>query len=287
MDGSGEQIFNAHVKIGVFDSGVGGLTVLKVLAERFPDVSFVYLGDTARLPYGSKSMSTISQYVSQNIEFLKTLNVCAVVIACHSASSAWLQSPSEVGMPIYEVITPACRSAAQASTTKTVALMATRATVSGGAYSTMLSRIDSNIQLIQQHCPLLVPFVEEGLEQDPLTQQIVQRYVSPHLSKNFDTLILGCTHYPRLLNQFKAICGSGVYFIDPAVEVALEIARDIKLGIIRPTLGSQSLEIFCTDLSESFIDVATRCMAPHRLPQIKSVETSSILNINNLKRRKP
>lgn len=255
--------------IGVFDSGVGGLTVLKVLAKRFPDESFIYLGDTARLPYGSKTLETIQLYVEQNIEFLRNLGVKAVVIACHSACSAWIRKhpAHDMSIPIYEVITPTCTEALKISQTKRIALFATQATVNGKAYSRLLSELDNSSSLYSQACPLLVPLVEEGMEDDPITQLIIERYLTPILKNNIDTLILGCTHYPRLIEGFRKVCGNDIAFVDPGMTVAENMSLDMKAGHLKSKTrkkdeAERTIQILTTDLSDSFWEVAQRILHP-------------------------
>lgn len=261
--------------IGIFDSGVGGLTVLKVLQAQFPNEAFIYLGDTARLPYGSKSHDTIHSYVVQNIQFLLKYHVKAVVIACHSASSSWLKNPVPFPVPVYEVIGPACAAALKNSIQKRVGLLATKATVHSQIYGQKILALEPEAYFAGQACPLLVPFVEEGLEDDPLTALIAHRYLHPLLQHNLESIILGCTHYPRLLDVFKRIArGSAVQFIDPGLEVAELLKADQQNGQLEVAIDPAAIpiQILTTDLSESFTEIARRIMFPTPLPAAQLVD---------------
>jgi glutamate racemase len=273
--------------IGIFDSGVGGLTVLRTLIERFPNERFIYLGDTARLPYGSKSRSTIRGYVEQNIYFLLKYNVKAIVIACNSASSV-LMSDEDWPVPVYEVINPGSRKALAVSINHNIGVIGTRATVDGLAYVMALSRLAPQAQVFQQACPLLVPLVEEGWEKDPLTNLIVYRYLNPLKEAGIDTLILGCTHYPILKESIANVMGSQVQLIDSAEEVAALMERDIaslrwlpsfEIPTLSGTQQAQPLarfQILTSDGQGRFHEVAQRIMGPHRVKELIHVDIRQI-----------
>ena len=175
--------------IGVFDSGVGGLTVLKGLAEHFPHHDFLYLADTARLPYGTKSSSTISSYLKKNIQFLKSHKVDLIVVACNSASTVLLNSDEDFGVPVFNVIEPGSQSALNHSKNKKIGVLGTRTTVQSRAYIRTLKKLDPEVEVHQMPAPLLVPLVEEGWIDDPLTSMVVYRYTKPLLDLGVDTLI--------------------------------------------------------------------------------------------------
>jgi glutamate racemase len=202
--------------IGVFDSGIGGLTVLKELAHQFPHENFLYLGDTARLPYGSKSPQTIRKYSEQNIHFLQKQNVKAIVIACNTASS---QVPEKelLETPIYNVIEPGSLRALQLSNSKKIGLVATRATVQSQAYTKRIHSLEPKAEVFAQAAPLFVPLAEEGWDSDPITNLIVFRYLKPLLDENIDTLILGCTHYPLVKEKIESILKLKTLYPDPYV----------------------------------------------------------------------
>lgn len=270
--------------IGLFDSGIGGLTVLKSLMTQLPHESFIYLGDTARLPYGSKSPSTIERYLKQNIRFLTDLNVKAIVVACNSASTVLLKSHAPFSVPVYNVIQPGAQAALAESRTKRIGVLGTKATVSAQAYVTALHALDSTVIVYQQACPLLVPLVEEGWEDDPLTNLVVYRYLTPLLQEGIDTLILGCTHYPVLREAIARVSGSRVTLVDSAEAIASAISSDFSKGHLKPasptdpsSIRKQApLRLMTTDISPGFEDVAIRLMHPHIIPNLEAVDIGTI-----------
>ena len=264
--------------IGLFDSGIGGLTVLRSLMSHLPDESFVYLGDTARLPYGSKSPATIERYLNQNIEFLRAQNVKAIVVACNSASTVLLGKAPSHSIPVYNVIEPGARAALAASPTKRIGVLGTKATIGAGAYVGAIHAVDPDAEVFSQACPLLVPLVEEGWEDDPLTNLIVYRYVGPLLHHKIDTLILGCTHYPVLRGGITRVVGQSVALVDSAEAIANLIQSDFAAGRLHPAAvgASCALKIMITDVSPSFSEVATRLMQPHVIPRLELVDIGVI-----------
>lgn len=258
--------------IGLFDSGIGGLTVLKTLREVFPNENFIYLGDTARLPYGTKSAATIERYLWQNVAFLKSRNVKAIVVACNSASTVLLGRTHQEENPIYNVIEPGAHLALQKSQTKRIAVLGTRATVSAQAYVRAIQELLPAAQVFQQACPLLVPLVEEGWVDDPITNLIVYRYLSPLAQQNVDTVILGCTHYPVLKNAVAKVMGQQVALIESSTAIALQIQTDMKSGRLRSSQSGGGLEILTTDVSASFQEVAMRLMHPYIIPALVNVD---------------
>lgn len=243
--------------IGVFDSGLGGLTVLKALMGHLPGESFVYLGDTARLPYGTKSGNTIRKYTEQNLKFLKNQNVKALVIACNSASAQWTDEEFE-GLPVFTVIGPTSLVASKATKNKKIGLLATRATVGSGAFDSALKELDPGIQLFAQAAPLLVPLAEEGLVSDPLTNLIVYRYVQPLLTEGIDTLILGCTHYPILRESLYRAVGSEISLIESGDAVAEKLKAHFKTS----ENTKPEIKIFTTDSLGHFKKWATEILSP-------------------------
>ncbi len=235
--------------IAVFDSGVGGLTVLAHLLTQFPEESFIYLGDTARLPYGDKSSSTISKYVLQNIKFLKKQNVKAVVVACNSASSVIMQDHFIEGVPVFNVIEPGSRAAIQNTKNNKIGIVATQATVRKGAYPQKLIELSPHVLVRQVDCPLLVPLVEQNWIDDVITDQIIVRYLEPLKSFGMDTLILGCTHYPLLKDQFKKVLGEKVFLVQSGEAVAQDLLQAFKKLLIFPANKHREIQILTTDLS--------------------------------------
>lgn len=240
--------------IGVFDSGVGGLTVVSALMHRLPRESILYLGDTARLPYGTKSAATIARYTQRNIKFLKERGVKAVVVACNTASAAGLEG-IDLSIPLWGVVGPGAQAAAQATKGR-VGVIATESTVSSDAYGLAIRSLRPDVEVLSQACPLLVPLVEEGWAEDPVTEEIARRYLEPLLAAGIDTLVLGCTHYPRLSKILDHLVGEGVTLVDSAETTAQQVAD----GLLARDLLAQDGMIphhFCvTDFSARFQRIA-------------------------------
>jgi glutamate racemase len=232
--------------IGVFDSGVGGLTVLNALKHRWPAENFVYLADTARLPYGSKSLHTIHQYSEQNIRVLQKFKVKAVVVACNSASTALLESPLKSSIPILNVVEPGARKAIETSPSKRIGVLGTRATVASEAYPKAILKLAPEAFVVQQPCPLWVPLVEEGWIDDPLTNLIVYRYVGGLAHHNLDTLILGCTHYPALKTAISKAVGPAIHLVDSSQGMIEDLE---KLKVCHEGNGHGHVRMLCTDFS--------------------------------------
>ena len=265
--------------IGLFDSGIGGLTVLRTLYQEFPNENFIYLGDTARLPYGTKSPETIEKYLLQNIEFLKKTNVKAIVVACNSASTVLLDPSLAVRaaftIPIYNVIQPGASLAVKLSESKRIGVLGTSATVRASAYLRAITAENAEAKVFQQACPLLVPLVEEGLEDDPITNLILYRYLTPVLQNQIDTLILGCTHYPALSSGIRKVVGPNVQLVDSAQAVAELLKADFKNGLLKTetkTSLASRLRILATDDSPSFLISAQRLMVGVIIPSIEKVD---------------
>ena len=221
--------------IGVFDSGVGGLTVAREIMRNLPYEKIVYFGDTARVPYGSKSKETIIRYSRQIVRFLKTQEVKAIVVACNTASALALETISkETDLPMIGVVEPGAKVAVETTRNKKIGLIGTRATVKSGLYQRVIQKEDPQIQVIGQPCPLFVPLVEEGWLKDEITLEVAKRYLDPLLAQDIDTLILGCTHYPLLRSLLKGLVGDQVTLVNPAYETALALGRMLEdKGILR------------------------------------------------------
>jgi glutamate racemase len=254
--------------IGVFDSGFGGLTVLKALLKRLPGARFVFLGDTARLPYGSKSQRTIARYASESAQFLVHEQKAEyLVIACNTASALALDAiKASVPVPVLGVIEPGAAAAAQSSVSKNVMVIATEATVASHAYAAACRA--QGLRGVEKACPLLVPLVEEGWTDHPVTAEVVRIYLDELLAEaqaagqSPDTLVLGCTHYPLLRTVFEKTLPSGVRVVDSAEATADEAARQVaELLSERPTAegreGSQ-IRCFATDSVEKFERLGSR-----------------------------
>jgi glutamate racemase len=244
--------------IGVFDSGVGGLTVVSALRRRLPAESILYLGDTARLPYGSKSRDTVVGYTRKNVRFLLDRGVKAVVIACNTASALALEG-LEPTVPTWGVIEPGARRAAAVSRGR-VGVIATESTVRSGAYPRALARLRPDLEVVSQACPLLVPLVEEGWHDDPVTAEVAARYLAPLLAARVDTLVLGCTHYP-LLRSVLERAAPGVALVDSAEAVAELVATGLaEAGLAAPAGAAPEHHLSVTDAGPTFERIAGRIL---------------------------
>jgi glutamate racemase len=241
--------------IGVFDSGIGGLTVVRALMDRLPNHDLVYLGDTARTPYGNKSAQTIVKYSLNNTAFLLAKGAEIIVIACNTASSyAFDELQAQVKVPVFEVIGPGARLAVERSPKKRIGVIGTRATVASGVYTRKILAIEPRAVVFAATCPLLVPLVEEGWGARRETTMIVRKYLQPLKMKQIDTLILGCTHYPVLKEVIQRKIGKRVKLIDSAQAIATQIEayyRSDPQSVIQPgRIGSR--RIFVTDNAGQF-----------------------------------
>ena len=258
--------------IGIFDSGLGGLTVLKVLAEKFPQESFCYLGDIARLPYGNKSPETIRKYGLQILKFLKGENVKALIIACNSASTVFLEEEEFEGIPLLNVIGPGSEAALRASEEKRIAVLGTSATIRSGAYKTTLKNLDPNAEVIEQACPLFVPLVEEGLVDDPITMLVAQRYLKTIIEEKIQTVILGCTHYPVLRPDLKKALGPEVKLIESGEVLAEQLDQlFLNHGLKKSDDETREIRVCITDLTDHFERLAEKLMGPHSIGQLEKV----------------
>lgn len=246
--------------IGVFDSGLGGLTVVKELIHHLPNEKIVYFGDTARVPYGTKSGETIIRYSREIVHVLVKHKVKMVVIACNTASSLALDVlKKEFDLPILGVIEPGAKKAMEVTRNKRVGIIATSSTVKSGKYAQKIVQFNKNIVVTSQPCPLFVPLVEEGWFDHAVTYQVAQQYLGEMKKKKIDTLILGCTHYPLLKQVLHNVMGPKVQLVDSAKEVALQV-KDLlmKERILRTRLGPCQHTFIVSDEPEQFQRLATR-----------------------------
>ncbi len=248
--------------IGVFDSGIGGLTVLREMAARLPGERMVYLGDTARLPYGTKSPETIIRYSLQTARFLLNRGIKMLVVACTSASSVALpRLQQEMPVPVLGVIRPGARRAAATTRSGVVGVIGTRATITSGAYERAISEIRPETRLISRSCPLFVPLVEEGWVDNEICRLTVESYLGDLCTEGLDTLVLGCTHYPLLKQVIGDLLGRGVTLIDSAEAVAGQVADLLRSeGLEGGETGTGQQEFVVTDASERFREVGERCL---------------------------
>lgn len=214
-----------HAAIGIFDSGVGGLTVTREIMMQMPEERLVYFGDTARVPYGTKSRETIIRYSRQNIRFLQQHNIKAIVVACNTASAFVEEVQKDFSIPIMGVVRPGSKAAVESTRNGRVGVIATQATIGSRIYTRVIHETNPEIQIFGKACPLFVPLVEEGWLEDPVTEEVVRRYVKELQEKEIDTLILGCTHYPLLRNVISKVMGPEITLVNPAYETALELKK--------------------------------------------------------------
>ncbi len=257
--------------IGIFDSGLGGLTVLKVLAQKFPEESFHYLGDIARLPYGNKSPETIRRYGEQILTFLKAQNVKALIIACNSASTVFLGEDSFEGTPLLNVIEPGAIAAVKLAADKKIGVLGTSATIRSHAYKKTINNLDSSIEITEQACPLFVPLVEEGLQGDPITELVVKKYVFELQQKKIKTVILGCTHYPMIKGDLSKILGPDVALIESGSVLAEKLSDLFTRAVLERGTGKRDLKISITDITDQFEQLARKLMAPEVLSELEKV----------------
>lgn len=243
--------------IGVFDSGVGGLTVAREIMRQIPNERIVYFGDTARVPYGSKSRDTVIRYCRQIMHFLTTQNVKAIVIACNTASAYALDTlEKETDIPMIGVVKPGARIAAETTQNGKIGVIATEGTISSKIYTQYIQELRPDVSVAGKACPLFVPLVEEGLLQDPVTDEIANRYLSELRDIDIDTLILGCTHYPLIRSTVGKIMGSKVNLVNPAYETARELKKLLEQkNLLNETpmqLGETGHRFYVSDGAEKF-----------------------------------
>ena len=261
--------------VGVFDSGVGGLTVAREIMRNLPSEKIVYFGDTARVPYGSKSRETIIRYSRQIIRFLQEQQVKAIVVACNTASAFALDAVrDEFDIPIIGVIEPGARVAAEKTRNKRVGVIGTVGTVGSKIHAEYLKEFDPEITVFAKACPLFVPLVEEGWLHDPVTEEVAARYLKELQDKDVDTLILGCTHYPLLRSTIRKIMGDGVCLVNPAYETALELGRLLEEKGLSSTGTKQEdfpYRFYVSDLADEFRGFANSIL-PYDVEMTKKID---------------
>lgn len=245
--------------IGMFDSGVGGLTVLREVMRQLPQESTLYFGDTARVPYGSKSRDVIERFSLEIGQFLTKQKVKMIVVACNTASAFALPAlQKKFRVPIVGVIAPGARAALAASKTRRIGVIGTEGTIESRAYSEAIHRLQNKTEVFGQACPLIVPLVEEGWIEKPLAVDIVKEYLAPLLKKKIDTLVLGCTHYPLLKRVLSRVAGSRVRLIDSAEETARTVSETLDELGLRANGKKAKRHFFVSDGPEKFRKIGER-----------------------------
>lgn len=251
----------AEAPIGVFDSGVGGLTVAREIMRQMPNEKIIYFGDTARVPYGSKSKDTVTRFSKQIMRFLQTFDVKTIVVACNTASAYALEElEKECDIPMIGVIKPGAKVASEVTRNGKIGVIATEATISSGIYTQYIKEMNKDVTVFGKACPLFVPLIEEGLWEDPVTDEIAKRYLNELIDLDIDTLILGCTHYPLIRSTLRRIIGEDVTLVNPAYETAIELKALLQerelLNEHHPALGENQYQFYVSDTAEKFKNFA-------------------------------
>lgn len=258
--------------IGVFDSGLGGLTVLKEINKLLPNENVVYFGDTARVPYGSRSKDTVIQYTFQAINFLISQNVKAIVIACNTATARALKLAQEkYDIPIIGVIEAGARTAAYTTKNNIVGVIGTQGTINSKAYNIEISKLNKDIRIIDKACPLFVPIVEEGWYNTDVAHLTVKRYLQELIDKGIDSLVLGCTHYPLLKKTIGEVVGENIILVNPAKETAKDLEKVLQLNkLLKDEDTKSNYQYYVSDIPEKFALLASEFL------------NKEIHNINNV-----
>jgi len=253
--------------IGIFDSGIGGLTVLKELMAVLPQENTIYLGDTARVPYGIRSPETVTRYSFENTQFLLSQEIKMLVVACNTASAISLEAVKrEFPLPVLGVLEPGARAAIKATRTRKIGVIGTEATIGSGAYEKAVRSFSPGIEVFTQACPLFVPLAEEGWTDNDVAELAARRYLDALRGRGIDTLVLGCTHYPLLKRVIARVMGDGITLIDSATETAREVAEVLaKLNWLRTDGGAVVRRYFVTDSPSRFERVGKLFLQDARL----------------------
>jgi glutamate racemase len=255
--------------IGVFDSGIGGLTVLKELLTRLPGESFVYFGDTARVPYGTKSAETVLKFSRENVTFLLDRSVKYIVVACNTASAGAVpRLQREFRIPILGVIEPGARAAVGSSKSHRIGVIGTSGTIRSGAYQRAVKALEPAAEVFAKACPLFVPFVEEGWVDGDVVQMVADTYLSEFRQSNIDTLVLGCTHYPLLRTVIANAVGDRVTLVDSAVETAREVERALAEQGLRNGGKDEGFTVYLSDVAPGFKSIAERVLG-RSIPEVQ------------------
>ncbi|HXZ87489.1 MAG TPA: glutamate racemase [Candidatus Binataceae bacterium] len=261
--GTGAAADSRNRSIGVFDSGIGGLTVLKALIGSLPGEDFIYLGDTARLPYGTKSNEVIIRYSRENTEFLLAKGIKMLVVACNTSSAVALSEIArDTVVPVIGVIEPGAQAAVRASRSGKIGVIGTEATIASGAYTRAIQRLRPRAEIYTRACPLLVPLVEEGWTDNEIAERTVAYYLESLKASGIDTLLLGCTHYPLLRGVFSRVLGAGVKIVDSAGATAAMVRERLAALRLARMSAHSAQSFFVTETPERFVRVGRRFLGP-------------------------
>lgn len=259
--------------IGIFDSGVGGLTVVKEVIQVLPKEDIIYFGDTARVPYGSKSKELVYKFSCQIIRFLKEKNVKAIIIACNTVSSNCYEDLKKefFDIPIIEVLEPGVKSAIKVTKNNKVGVIGTEATIRSGKYERKLKENIKDIKVYSKSCPLFVPLAEEGFLQDKITVDVAEKYLKDLKNYNIDSLILGCTHYPLLKESIKKVMGDKVKIVNPAFETALKMKNYLQQNNLENKSGG-SHKFYVSDKNDKFDFICSLVLKENHIAEKVSIE---------------
>lgn len=266
---------NREAPIGVFDSGVGGLTVAREIMRNLPSERIVYFGDTARVPYGSKSRESIIRFSRQIIHFLQEEHVKAIVVACNTASAYALDEiQKDLNIPIIGVVKPGAKVAAQSTRNKRIGVIGTKGTIGSNIYADYIQQIDPEITVVGKACPLLVPLVEEGWLKDPVTVAVAERYLQDLQKQDIDTLVMGCTHYPLLRSVIRELLGEKVTLVNPAYETSQSLKELLKeMNLDNPGIKEEEFpyRFYVSDLADQFTAFANSIL-PYDVSMTKKID---------------
>lgn len=258
--------------IGVFDSGIGGLTVAREIVRTLPSESIIYLGDTARIPYGTRSKEVVTRFAKELMDYLLKQDVKALVVACNTISATCLEELQQISpVPVLGVIKPAAKVAVETTKSKVVGVIATRGTVGSKAYDNELQQLDSNIKVVSQACTLFVPIAEEGLGNDEVAKVMADKYLSVFNGSDVDTLILGCTHFPLLRDTIQQSVGGNVALIDSAQPTAQELKAILEEKGLLSNSDKPDNKFLVTDAPQRVFEIASLFFGKEVFPQIERV----------------
>jgi glutamate racemase len=259
--------------IGIFDSGVGGLTVVKEIFKYLPDYQIIYFGDTARLPYGTRGASFVKKYSGKITEWLLNKNAKIIIVACNTASSLASESLKNKykGIPIFEMIDPAIEGAISVTKNKKIGVIGTRGTIKSNAYQNKFLKADPTLKIFAQPCPLLVPLVEEGMLDNNVTIEMIKEYINPLKEKGIDTLVLGCTHYPLLKTIIENTIDSGIKVVNPAEILAQKIKKYLEENpnIAKKIKKGSKHKFFFSDEPYNLEKIGRLCLNKKIIPIVK------------------
>lgn len=249
------------LSIGMFDSGLGGLTVLREVRQALPREHIVYLGDTARVPYGNRSPRTVTRYSLENTRFLLGKGIKMLIIACNTSSAVALPAlKRSLPIPVIGVIDPPSKEAVRRTRSKKIGVIGTRATINSLAYVRAIKKLDPSVEVFSVACPLFVPIVEEGLEDDEIARMVVDRYLKGLKGSGIDVLVMGCTHYPILERRIRALLGTGVYIVNTGRETALDVQRLLQKHDTAKATGKGGCSFYVTDAPDKLMDLGSRVL---------------------------